>query len=115
MRYALRMMRQSPAFTAIAVATLALGIGANTAIFSVVNALLIQSLPVKDPARLVAVIASSASRGASGYLIALPAYEELRDGARLLSGLAAWCADGLTITGGETPEHLSVARVSPNF
>jgi predicted permease len=115
MRYALRMMRKNPGFTAVAVGTLALGIGANTAIFSVVNALVLQPLPVKDPERIVAVSANSASRGVRGYSISLAAYESLRDGGKLFSGVAAWCGDSLTLTGGDSPEQLAAARVSPNF
>jgi putative ABC transport system permease protein len=115
MRYALRMMWKSPAFTAVAVVTLALGIGANTAIFSVVNALLLHPLPIADPARIVTVTASSAARGVRDYNLSLTSYETLRDQSHLLSGVAAFCGDSLTFTGGEFPEHLATARVSPNF
>jgi putative ABC transport system permease protein len=115
MRYALRMMRKSPAFTAVAVVTLALGIGANTAIFSVVNALVLQPLPIKDPSRIVAVTASSAVRNVRDYVLSLASYETLRDQSRLLSDVAAYCGDSLILTGADVPEQLPTARVSPNF
>ncbi len=115
MRYALRIMRKSPAFTAIAVVTLALGIGANTAIFSVVNALVLQPLPVADPSRIVAITASSASRGVNSYRLSLTSYETLRDQNRLLAMAAAFSPDSMTFTCGDVPEQLQAARVSPNF
>src|SRR6202035_1965315 len=115
MRYGLRTMRKTLSFTAVVVLTLALGIGANTAIFSVVNALVLRSLPVKDSSRLVAVAMSSASRGATGAGVSLASYETMRDGSRLLTGLAAYCGDTLTLSGGDDPEQLAAARVSPNF
>jgi predicted permease len=109
------MMRKSPGFTAVAVGTLALGIGANSAIFSVVNSLILQPLPVRDPEKIVVVQASSAARGIQGYSLSLHSYETMRDGSRLLTGLAAWAGDSLTLTGETEPEALSAARVSPNF
>src|SRR5258708_6501700 len=115
MRYALRTMRKSPGFTAVAIITLALGIGANTTIFTVVNALVLQPLPVKDPSRILAIAASSASRGVTGSGVSLASYETIRDGSRLLSGVAAFCGDSVTLTGAENPEQLVTARVSPNF
>src|SRR5215471_6566854 len=115
MRYALRMLRKNPGFTAVAVGTLGLGIGANTAIFSVVNALVLQPLPVKDPARIVTITASSAARGVSGYSVSLASYESVRDGSRTLASVAAWAGDSLALTGGEAPEQLTAARVSPNY
>ena len=84
MLYALRSMRKSPGFAAVAVGTLALGIGANSAIFSVVNALVLRPLPVRDPARVAVVQASSASRGIRGYTLSLHSYETMRDGTKLL-------------------------------
>ena len=115
MRYALRIMRKNPGFSAVAVITLALGIGANTAIFTVVNSLVLQPLPARDPARLVAISANSALRGLTGYFISLTSYETLRDRSRLYSGVAAYAPDSFTLTAGEQPEQLAAARVTPNF
>jgi predicted permease len=109
------MMRKTPGFTAVAVGTLALGIGANTAIFSVVNALVLQPLPVKDPEHIVAISASSAARQITGYNLSLHFYETVRDGSKLLSGVAAWSGDPLTLTDDGEPEALTSARVSPNY
>lgn len=93
-RYALRQLRKSPGFTAVAVFTLALGIGANTAIFSVVNALLLKLLPVRDPQQLVIVgdptWADSRSNGTPRTeIFSYPLYKELRDRNSVLDGLCA--------------------------
>ena len=115
LRYALRMMARSPAFTAVAVLTLALGIGANTAIFSVVNALLLRSLPLAEPDRLVQVSVMNQARIQQAVPFSLAAYETLRDRNASFSGVAAYCGDTFTLTGGDRPEQLAAARVSPNF
>ena len=83
--YAIRMLRKGPGFAGAAILTLALGIGANTAIFSLVNAMLLQHLPVQNRDR-----ASYLFAGRDWAVASYPSYIALRDGARLLDGLAAW-------------------------
>src|SRR5438094_6583496 len=86
-KYALRLLLKSPGFTAVAVLTLALGIGANTAIFTVFNTLMLRSLPVREPHELVQV--SIAGGSGRNHTFTYPGYERLRDGAKSLSGLFA--------------------------
>jgi putative ABC transport system permease protein len=115
LRYGLRVIRKSPGFAAVAVLTLAIGIGANTAIFSVVNALLLRSLPLEQPDRLVYLSAVNPARNITGGGFSVAAFENLRDGNHSFTGIAAWCGDGFTMTGAGEPEQLSAARVAPNF
>jgi hypothetical protein len=86
LRFAFRQLLKSPAFTAVAVLTLALGIGANTAIFTVINTVLLRSLPVKNPDELVQILVTSGS-SRPDYTFSYPFYERLRDNGRSLSGL----------------------------
>ena len=93
-RYGFRMLRNNPAFTLVAVLTLALGIGANTAIFTLVNALILKSLPVQDPQQLVIVgdpaQANSRRLGTpQNDIFSYPLYRELRDGNNVFSGMTA--------------------------
>jgi putative ABC transport system permease protein len=83
--YAARTLRKNPSFASAAVLTLALGIGANTAIFSLINATLLQHLPVQNRERLVYVF-----NGPVGGVFSYPAFAALRDGTRLLDGFIAW-------------------------
>src|SRR6266566_5123549 len=87
LRFAIRQQLKNPGFTAVAVLTLALGIGANTAIFTVVNALLLRSLPVSKPEELVQVVTRSGTSHENSF--SYPLYKMLRDQGRDLSGLFA--------------------------
>jgi predicted permease len=93
--YALRLMRRAPGFTLAAVLSLALGLGANTAIFSLIEAVLLRTLPVQRPQELVflEVRGSEGGGGAPPY----PCFEQLRDGASLFAGMAAFAADELRL------------------
>jgi predicted permease len=98
LRYALRQLRKSPGFATVAILTLALGIGANAAIFTVVNALLLKTLPVKDPQQLVVVgdpaLPNTSSNGTPRTdVFSYPLYKELRDRNSVFSGLCAGATD----------------------
>jgi len=110
LRYGLRTLARTPSFTAIAVLTLALGIGANAAIFSVVHAVLLKRLPYPDPDRLVVVAESQKIVGEMG--VAWPDFLDLRERVRSLHPLALYRADDMTVSGGRDPELLRVGEVS---
>ena len=111
-RYALRTLAKSPGFTAVVVLTLALGIGANTAIFSVVNGVLLTPLPYQDPSRLVVVWES---KGTSNHNVVNPAnYMDWHDRATSFSGLALLSWTGITFTGDQV-EEVQGRSVTPDF
>ena len=111
-RYAARMLAKSPGFAAVAILTLALGIGANSAIFTVANTLLLRPLPYSDPDRLVLL---TAERRGQQQGFSYLRYSFLRDQARAVSGVAVFTADTFNLTGRGEPEQISSARVSANF
>jgi putative ABC transport system permease protein len=104
LRAALRSLRHRPGFAAVAVLTLALGIGATTAIFSLVNGVLLRPLPYDRPEQLLLV--HTRLDGESGRQLSLPEYWDLRERARSFSGLAAFSEGSLTLTGSGAPERL---------
>jgi putative ABC transport system permease protein len=115
LRYAIRQQRKNPAFTIVAIITLALGIGANTAIFSVVNTILLQPLPYKDPERLVLVWEENAKQGYPTDTPTAANFGDWRDQNQLFEGMAAMAPDSFNLTGSGDPERLEGRRVSASF
>jgi len=115
--YAARTLRSSPAFTVAAVLTLALGVGASTAIFSVADAVLLRPLPYKNPGRLIYPCADLKTRNVSDHLWSGPDYMDLRDHASAtLEDVAALDTGRDTFLHGDgTPEEIAYAEVTPNL
>jgi predicted permease len=114
-RYALRMLRKNPGFTAVAVLTLALGIGANTAIFSVVYAVLLKPLPYPQPERLVTIFEAKPQEGIMGNGWSYPNFAELRSDNHIFSEMAGHQQHQLTLTGRGEPTVVNTAVVTPEL
>jgi putative ABC transport system permease protein len=115
-RYGARTLAKNKAFTAVAVLTLALGIGANTAVFSVVNAVLLQSLPYKDPGRLVYVWTTMISQGVPISGSAAPDFREWRTRNHVFEDMAAYHYDNYNLAiPGQEPLRVQGAAVSPEM
>jgi putative ABC transport system permease protein len=114
-KYGLRGLRRSPGFTAVALITLALGIGANTAIFSVVNTVLIQPLPYKNPDRLVMLWQSYPTAGFDRLGASPPEYLDYRDRNQVFSGVAGYADLSFNLTGVAQPDRIKAARVTGNL
>jgi predicted permease len=113
LRYALRQLRRSPGFIAVAVLTLALGIGATTAIFSVVYGVLLRPLPYRDSNRIMTVFEVTSKDRPSR--VADPNFDDFRDQSRSFQAIAKY-ADGIaSVSGASQPTRTTVARVSPDF
>src|SRR6266511_4033368 len=97
LRYGARMLFKKPGFTLIAVLTLALGIGANTAIFSVVNGVLLRPLPYKGPDRLVRVYSEFPTMNLRKFWISAPEYLDIQKEAKSWESIGAWQAGGVNI------------------
>src|ERR1051326_2590336 len=113
LRYALRMLAKSPAFSIIAIVTLTLGIGANTAIFSVVNAVLISPLPYHHPDQLVSLFQKIPNFDNAS--ISYPNFVDWRRMNTTFSGMAAYRSVGFTLTATGEPERLHGEMISAGF
>jgi putative ABC transport system permease protein len=115
LRYGARMLLKNSGFTLIAVITLALGIGANTAIFSVVNAVLLRPLPYDQPGQLVALWESNARRPEGRNAISYPNFFDWRAQSKLFERMASYYTNDMAFTGVATPVNLRSAVVSPEL
>lgn len=114
LRYAVRMLRKSPAFTAVAVLSLALGIGANTAIFSLINTLLLRPLPVPHPEQLRALFLST-TRERPQYSLTYPLFEALRNHNDIFSALFTWSDHQFQMRSGTDMVHVNGVLASGDY
>lgn len=117
-RLAARSLRRRPALTVVALATLALGIGANTAIFSIINVVLLKPLPFKEPNRLVMAWSTAPNQGLVEGFSSYPDFKDWRDQTKAFDGLAAFWTfpnGDVNLTGGSEPQRATVARITPGF
>ncbi len=112
LRFALRALRRSPGFTAVALLTLALGIGANSAIFSVVDGVLLRPLPYRQPDRLVYLYSQFPTLGFDEFWVSPPEYRDLQERARSFSSIGAWRTGRVNVAGAEDPLRVTSAIAS---
>src|SRR5438045_1583376 len=115
LRFALRQLLKSPAFTLLAVITLALGIGLNTAIFSLINDLFLRSLPFKEPARVLHMYSNARERKLLELAVSIPRFQHYRDGQKIFDGFAGENNVPFTLTGLGDPVQLFGGKVTSNY
>ncbi len=119
LRHAARRLASSPGFTAAAVATIAIGVGINTGIFSVLNGFALRELPAPQASELVSVhqIIEGVGRRVSGSrsMFSVAEYETYRDSSETLAGLVAYSRPNTVTLGGDVPQEISGALVSCNY
>jgi putative ABC transport system permease protein len=114
-RYGWRMLRKKPTFTVVAVLTLALGVGANTAIFGIVNAVLLRSLPYPRPDRLVRITFNNPGLGLRDVPFSVPELDDLKTRAGVFEEVSVVFPASTNLTGAKQPERLEFLGVSPNY
>src|SRR5437764_2476626 len=115
LRFALRQLRKSPGFSALAIITLAIGIGLNTAIFSLINDLFLRGLPFKEPSRVVHLYGGDKSRDLEDIGVSAPRYQHFRDGQTMFDGLAGENFFLFTLTGLGDPVQVFGGRLTSNY
>src|SRR5437660_5020188 len=106
LRFAFRLLLKNPAFTAVAVVAIALGIGANTAVLSLVNALLIRPLPYRDPARIVLMLEHFRAQHLDAIPVSAPEFVDYQTSCHSLEKLAAFQPGTFNLVGGDRPERV---------
>jgi putative ABC transport system permease protein len=115
LRYGIRMLLKHPWFTSTVVLTLALGIGANTALFSIINTLLLRPLPLPQPEQMVQVWEVSRQSGNLKFPVALPNLVDWRTQSSSFTNIAAYAPAGLNLTVDDQAEYISVLSVTPDY
>ena len=115
LRFAVRQLLKSPGFTALTVATLALGIGMNTAIFSLINDIFLRGLPYQKPERIVSIQAEAKERNLTQLPMSVPRFWHFRDGQTVFTQLAADTGNGYVLTGLGDPVQLNGNDVTANY
>jgi putative ABC transport system permease protein len=115
LRYSLRMLGNKPAFTAAAVLTVALGVGANTAMFSIVSAVLLRPLPFPEPDRLVRIAFNEPGLGLRDVPFSVPELEDLRNRAGVFKDVSTIASASVNLTGAGHPERLEFMVTHPNY
>jgi putative ABC transport system permease protein len=115
LRYGARILLKQPGFTLVAVITLALGIGANTAIFSLVNSILLRPLPFRDPDRVVRMMQASPTLGLTSWGVSQADFAAYREQNRSFESVALYNNSATNLTGNGEPERLAIANVTSDF
>src|SRR4051812_13013854 len=114
-RAAVRALQKSPGFTLVAVVTIAVGIGANTTLFSVYDRLVLNPVTLPNPSSLVAIWTNNTQLNFNAPALSWPRYEQLRDQARSFSSIGVSAFDTFTLTGNGEPDQLNGQRISASF
>src|SRR5438477_2517387 len=115
LRFALRQLFKTPGFTLLALLTLALGIGLNTAIFSLINDLFLRGLPFKEPGRVVHVYSNARERNLLELAVSIPRFQHYRDGQAIFDGFGGENAVPFTLTGLGDPVQLFGVKVTSTY